>query len=87
MRKEAYYQLFGLFHLLIGLTAALWGVLTGNWVLLPPSALVLFLGVLYIRSRKVRIKQRGGALFPSHGIKPQTEVQVEKASVKEYTKY
>ena len=84
MRKEVYYRLLGLLHLLIGLFSASWGAFSRNWILLPPSALILFLGVLYMRIRKLRSKQGGGILFPSHGVRPQIEIQGEKMPVKEY---
>jgi len=81
MGREEKYMLFGFVLLFIGVVAVIWGIVSGSWILLPPAAIVLFVGVLYVRIRHAgRSTHNGGAIFPTHAGRPRERTQGVKIS-------
>ena len=69
MRKEVIHRIFGAFLLIVGVCAALVGIFSGRYILLPPSALDIFVGILYLRIQQAKSKEESTVTFFPHSGK------------------
>ncbi|MCL2578746.1 MAG: hypothetical protein FWE32_01815 [Oscillospiraceae bacterium] len=86
IHKATARNLYGLALILTGLIAALWGglhfIFSDSWILLPPAALVIFVGRQYLRRQdKAGMPSPGGIKkqsaapkFPAHSEKKKGDV-------------
>jgi len=80
MGREEKYMLFGFVLLFIGVIAVIWGIASGRWILFPPAATLLFMGVLYVRIRQAGRSRSDGTMLPTHPGRPRGRTQGVKIS-------